>query len=157
MAQYKAELPNDLIQTFDALSSNTQEILEHMTEAGAKVVLQNIRSSVPSSWLSSEIMRCLKITKPYKTPSDGGINTKVAFYGYFYNKNKVRTPAPLVANVTEYGRSNSPYPKHPFMRKAFNKGQILKAMTLEQQRQMERYVKMMGFSAKDAMQLVIRE
>jgi hypothetical protein len=103
-------------------------MLEEMTEAGAKVVLSNIKSSVPHSWYSSNIMKCLKITKPYKTPSDDGVNTKVAFYGYFINRNKERIPAPLVANVTEYGRSNSPYPKKPFMRRSFKKAQIEKAM-----------------------------
>ena len=128
MAKFKAELPNDIIKEFENLEKNTDKMLKEMTEAGAKVVLSNIKSKVPHSWYSSNIMKCLKITKPYKTPSDDGINTKVAFYGYFINRNNERIPAPLVANVTEYGRSNSPYPKKPFMRRSFNKGQIEKAM-----------------------------
>ena len=73
-------------------------------------------------------MSCLQITKTYKTPSDDGINTKVAFYGYFKNEDGKIVPAPLVANVTEYGISNSPYPKKPFLRKSFRKAQIEKAM-----------------------------
>lgn len=128
MAKFKAELPNDIIKEFESLEKNTDKMLKEMTEAGAKVVLSNIKSKVPHSWYSSNIMKCLKITKPYKTPSDDGINTKVAFYGYFINRNNERIPAPLVANVTEYGRSNSPYSKKPFMRRSFNKGQIEKAM-----------------------------
>ena len=128
MARFKAELPNDLIKQFESLEKNTDKMLEEMTEAGAKVVLSNIKSSVPSSWYSSGIMKCLKVTRPYKTPSDDGVNTKIAFYGYFINRNKERIPAPLVANVTEYGRSNSPYPKKPFMRRAFNRSKIEKAM-----------------------------
>ena len=128
MARFKAELPNDLIKQFESLDKNTQKMLEEMTEAGAKVVLSNIKSSVPSSWYASGIMKCLKVTRPYKTPSDDGVNTKVAFYGYFINRNKERIPAPLVANVTEYGRSNSPYPKKPFLRRSFKKAQIEKAM-----------------------------
>ena len=103
-------------------------MLEQMTEAGAQVVLSNIKSSVPSSWHSSNIMKCLKVTKSYKTPSDDGINTKVAFYGYFIDKSSRKKAAPLVANVTEYGRSNSPYPKKPFLRKSFKKAEITKAM-----------------------------
>jgi hypothetical protein len=79
-------------------------------------------------------MRCLKITKVYKTPSDDGVNTKVAFYGYFINENKKKVPAPLVANVTEYGRSNSPYPKKPFLRRAFKKAEIEKAMLAVQEK-----------------------
>lgn len=128
MAKFKQELPNDLIKQFAALEKNTDKMLEEMTEAGAKVVYQNVKASVPASWHASNIMRCIKITKPYKTPSDDGINTKVAIYGYFINRNKERIPAPLVANVTEYGRSNSPYPKRPFLRKSFKKAQIEKAM-----------------------------
>lgn len=128
MARFNAELPNDLIKTFDKLDKDTTKMLEEMTEAGARVVYENIKASVPHTWYSSNIMKCLKVTKPYKTPSDDGVNTKVAFYGYFINKNGKKTPAPLVANVTEYGRSNTPYPKKPFLRRSFKKAQIEKAM-----------------------------
>lgn len=128
MARFNIELPNDIIKQFDSLDKNTTKMLEEMTEAGAKVVHENIKASVPQSWYASNIMKCLKMTRPYKTPSDDGVNVKVAFYGYFINENGRKTPAPLVANVTEYGRSNSPYPKKPFMRRAFNKSKIEKAM-----------------------------
>ena len=128
MARFKANLPNDLMKEFAKVEKNTDKMLEEMTEAGAKVVLSNIKSSIPASWYSSNIIHCLKVTKPYKTPSDDGVNTKIAFYGYFINRNKERIPAPLVANVTEYGRSNSPYPKKPFLRMSFKKAQIEKAM-----------------------------
>lgn len=128
MARFNIELPNDIIKQFDSLDKNTTKMLEEMTEAGAKVVHENIKASVPQSWYASNIMKCLKMTRPYKTPSDDGVNVKVAFYGYFINENKEKIPAPLVANVTEYGRSNSPYPKKPFMRRAFNKSKIEKAM-----------------------------
>ena len=128
MAKFKAELPNDIIKQFEQLDKDTEKMLAEMTEAGAKVVLENIKASVPPSWCASNIMKCLKVTKTYKTPSDDGVNTKVAFYGYFINRNNERIPAPLVANVTEYGRSNSPYPKKPFMRRSFKKAQIEKAM-----------------------------
>ena len=128
MAKYKAELPNDIIKQFSKLEKNTDKMLSEMTEAGARLVYNNIKTSVPSSWYSSGIMKCLKVSKTYKTPSDDGVNTKVAFYGYYINRNGERIPAPLVANVTEYGRSNSPYPKKPFMRKSFNRAKINKAM-----------------------------
>ena len=128
MARFKVELPNDLIRQFERLDKSTDKMLAEMTEAGAKVVYENIKSNVPKSWRSSNIMKCLKLTKPYRTPSDDGVNTKIAFYGYFINKNGVRTPAPLVANVTEYGRSSSKYPKYPFLRKSFKKSEITKAM-----------------------------
>ena len=137
MARFKTELPNDIIKQVAGLEKNTDKMLSEMTEAGAKVVYDTIKTSVPSSWYSSNIMKCLKITKTYKTPSDDGVNTKVAFYGYFINRNGERIPAPLVANVTEYGRHNSPYPKKPFMRRAFNKGKINKAMQAVQ----DKYIK----------------
>ena len=128
MASFKAELPNDIIKQFESIEKNTDKMLEEMTEAGARLVLENIKAGVPHSWYSSNIMKCLKITKTYKTPSDDGVNTKVAFYGYFINENGEKIPAPLVANVTEYGRSNSPYPKKPFLRRSFKKAEIEKVM-----------------------------
>ena len=128
MARFNAELPNDIIKQIEELEGSTEKMLSEMTEAGAKIVFDNIKAGVPAAWLDSNIMSCLKITKTYKTPSDDGINTKVAFYGYFKNEEGKIVPAPLVANVTEYGRSNSPYPKKPFLRKSFRKSQIEKAM-----------------------------
>ena len=128
MARFDLELSNDIMKQFSDLDKNLDKMLGEMTEAGARVVLENIKTNVPHSWFSSNIMKCLKVTKTYKTPSDDGVNTKVAFYGYFINRNGEKIPAPLVANVTEYGRSNSPYPKKPFMRKSFKKSEIEKAM-----------------------------
>jgi len=128
MAKFKQELPNDILKQVATLEGNVDKMLEDMTRAGADIVYQNVVSGVPASWRSSDIMHCLKITKTYKTPSDDGVATKVAIYGYFTNSEGRKTPAPLVANVTEYGRSNAHYPKHPFMRKAFKKKQIESAM-----------------------------
>lgn len=137
MARFNAELPNDIIKEFNKLEKDTTKMLGEMTRAGAEVVMQNIKSSVPASWYSSNIMKCLKITDTYETPSDDGVNTKIAFYGYFINRNGERIPAPLVANVTEYGRSNSRYPKKPFLRRSFKKSQIEKAMQAVQ----DKYIK----------------
>ena len=128
MARMEVELPTELMKMFEELGDDTQKMLDEMTQEGAKTVLANVKANVPASFHSSGIMRCLKITRPYYTPSDGGRNTKVAFYGYFENEDGKRTPAPLVCNLFEYGRSNSPYPRHPFMRRSFKKGQIEAAM-----------------------------
>lgn len=137
MARMEVELPTELMKTFEELGENTQKMLEEMTQEGAKTVLANVNANVPASFHGSGIMQCLKMTRPYCTPSDGGRNTKVAFYGYFENEDGKRTPAPLVCNLFEYGRSNSPYPRHPFMRKSFKKGQIEAAMMKVQ----DRYIK----------------
>lgn len=126
MARYEMELPTELLSVFTTLEQNEKKMLKEMTKAGANVVLKNIKSNVPSSFHGSNIMKCLKVTKTYETPSDGGINTKVAFYGYFVNKQGKTVPAPLVCNVFEFGRSNRQ--KRPFLRKSFNNAEIEKAM-----------------------------
>jgi hypothetical protein len=126
MADFVFELPKDILKDIERLNKNADKIFGGMTKAGADVVLENVKANVPASWRSSEIMRCIKTTKTYRTPSDDGIATKVIISGYFKNKNGVKTPAPLVANVFEYGSSK--FTKKPFLRKSFQKSQIEKAM-----------------------------
>lgn len=128
MAKFELELPTDVIKDIQRIYDDADEIFGEMTRAGADVVNQNIESNLPQSIRESEMMKCLRITKTYKTPSDDGINTKVGFYGYFKNKDGKIVPAPLVANVFEYGRSSSPFPKHPFLRKSFKRKEIEDAM-----------------------------
>lgn len=126
MAKFELELPNDILKDFEKIYGNTDKIFGAMTKAGAEEVEKNVKANVPESFKKSKIMKCLKVTKTYKTKTDDGINNKVAFYGYFINHNGVKTPAPLVANVFEYGSSK--VTKKPFMRKSFKKKQIEKAM-----------------------------
>lgn len=133
MAKFKAELPTEVIKSIESISNNTRKIFGEMTTAGAETVYKNIVNFAPAGMKQSpELMSCLRITKVYETPSDGGINTKVLFSGYFTNRNGVKTPAPLVANVFEYGRSaeskHGEIVKQPFLRRSFNKSQIEKAM-----------------------------
>lgn len=132
MAQFKMELPTELIDIFSTLEKTEKKMLQDMTKAGAKVVLANIEANVPKAFHRSNIMKCLKVTKSYETPSDGGINTKVAFYGYFINNQGRKVPAPLVCNVFEYGRRN--FPKKPFLRRAFNETEIKRAMLKAQKK-----------------------
>ena len=135
MAKFKMELPTEILKDIEYINGNSNKIFGEMTQAGAKVTMTNIKSNIPKSFVDSDIMDCLKITKVYKTPTDNGINTKVGFFGYFTNKNGVKTPAPLVANVFEYGSSK--FTKQPFFRRSFKKAQIEKAM-LEAQRKFSR-------------------
>jgi hypothetical protein len=134
MAKFKMELPTDIMKDFQTIYENSDEIFGEMTRVGAEVVEKNIIANVPQSIRNSEMMKCLKVTKTYKTPSDDGINTKVGFYGYFKNENGETVPAPLVANVFEHGRSNLPFPKHPFLRKSFKKSDIEDAMLKAQKK-----------------------
>ncbi len=129
MAKVKVELPNEIMQQLEKLNQDTPEMMKSMVEAGAETVLSRIKANAPQGMKSSpQLMACLGTTRPYEAPSDDSINVKVGFAGYFTNEDGVRTPAPLVANIFEYGRSNSPFPKQPFMRKSFNKRAITKAM-----------------------------
>ena len=128
MAKFELELPDSIIDDLDNIYLNCDVIFGKMTRAGAEVVMKNIKKNVPKSFYDSNIMHCLYMTKPYKTPSDDGINTQVGFYGYFINKKGKKVPAPLVANVFEYGRSDATFTKHPFFRKSFRKDEVEKAM-----------------------------
>nr|DAX39472.1 MAG TPA: hypothetical protein [Caudoviricetes sp.] len=121
------ELPDDLIKTFSSIEKNTDKMLGEMTKAGAEVVVDIVKANLPEG-LKDLPSSNITLTKTYKTPSDDGINTKVVISGYFTNKNGKRTPAPLVANMFEYGSSKREYPKQPFFRKSFRKAQIEKAM-----------------------------
>lgn len=134
MAKARFEIPKELLNQVKKLEHDTPEMMKAMVEAGAETVLERMKSNAPAGMKSSPIMNCLSSTRPYEAPSDDSINVKVGFAGYFTNEDGVRTPAPLVANIFEYGRSNSPFPKQPFMRKSFNKGAITKAMEAVQKK-----------------------
>lgn len=135
MARFDMVLPKEIMKDIEYINNNSDRIFGEMTKAGAEVTLKNVKSNIPPNFYDSDIMNCLKITKIYKTPTDNGINTKVGFYGYFTNENGVKTPAPLVVNVFEYGSSK--FTKRPFFRKSFKKADIEKAM-LEAQKQYSR-------------------
>lgn len=140
MARVKVELPTEVLKEIEFISQNTKNIFGKMTKAGAEVAYKNIVNNVPAGMKqSAELMNCLRITKVYETPSDAGINTKVLFSGYFTNENGVKTPAPLVANIFEYGRSEESKHggiiKQPFLRKSFNRNQITQAMLEAQKKE----------------------
>lgn len=131
MARFELQLPKEILKDIQYVEKNTDKIFGEMTKAGAETVYENVKTNIPQGFADSDIMNCLEITKVYKTPSDDGINTKVGFFGYFTNENGVKTPAPLVANVFEYGSSK--FTKRPFFRKSFKKAQIQKAMLQAQE------------------------
>lgn len=147
MAKFKLELPTEVLKEIQSVHDNTGEIFGRMTEAGAKVVAENMKTNAP------EILRSyVKITKTYRTPTDDGINTKAYVKGYipFSNPNRKGftrkggsgktytstegVPAEFLSILYEYGRSTAPFPKHPFLRKSFKKKEIEQAM-LEAQKE----------------------
>ena len=137
MARFEEILPTDLIKQFETLELNTEKMVGEMVQAGAEVARQNIEAKMPRAFREALGSDNIIVSRVYKTPSDDGINCQAMIVGYFTNKNGEKIPAPLVANVFEYGRSNSPFPKQPFFRQSFNKGQIEKAMLRVQ----EKYIK----------------
>lgn len=142
MAKFKMELPSEIMKDFQKIYDNADEIFGEMTRAGAEVVMNNVKASAPLTSMSGYV----KLSKTYKTPGDDGINTKVYFSGYLPFKGNRKTfkrrgrsggsvytttkgiPADFLAQIYEYGRSTSPFPKKPFFRKSFKKAQIEKAM-----------------------------
>lgn len=154
MASFINVLPDDVMRDIQKIYKNSDEIFGSMTQAGARVVEKNIRSNAPKGVRNEQkLMNRLRVSRVYKTPSDGGINTKTAFFygngsesGYFNNRNGKKVPIQLVLNAFEYGtkerytkegayRGQIITPtKHPFMRKSFNKKQIESAMLKEQEK-----------------------
>ena len=129
MAKFKLELPTELIQSFKYLDENTEKMIGEMCQAGAEVVKENTWMNMSKGLRDAiSVGDNLITSRIYKTPSDGGINVQCMIVGYFKNENGKETPAPLVANMFEYGSSQRKYPKHPFFRKSFRKAQIEKAM-----------------------------
>lgn len=135
MAKFGAELPLELIEQFKELADGgAEKMLGEMVDAGAEIAMNNIKSNMRKSFDSTErLEKCLVKTKVYKTKSDDGINSKVAFYGYFINEQGKKVPAPLVAMAREYGTSRGEA-KKPFIRKAFKKAEITSAMLKVQER-----------------------
>lgn len=131
MARFQMVLPDDIIRELKTIDNKSDKIFGQMTKAGAEVTLKNVKANIPPNFYDSDIMNCLTITKIYKTPTDGGINTKVGFFGYFTNENGEKTPAELVCNVFEYGSSK--FTKRPFFRKSFKKSDIERAMLYAQE------------------------
>nr|DAE53604.1 MAG TPA: hypothetical protein [Caudoviricetes sp.] len=132
MAKIIGDIDDSVLKDISYIDKQFDHIFGGMTKAGAEVVYKNVISALPEPLRSSGFSSHVKLSKVYKTPSDDGINTKVMITGYFINKDGRKTPAPLVANMFEYGSDKRNYPKQPFFRKSFKKSQIKKAMEAAQ-------------------------
>jgi hypothetical protein len=137
MAKFTEILPTDLIKQFETLELNTEKMIGEMVSEGAKIARENIEAKMPRELYEALGSDNIIVSRVYKTPSDDGINCQAMIVGYFTNRNGERIPAPLVANMFEYGSSNRKYPKKPFFRQSFNKAQIEKVMLRVQ----EKYIK----------------
>lgn len=137
MARYEASYPDELIKMFSKLEVDTEKMLGEMVTAGAGEAMKAVNAKMPQQLKNMLKGDNVRLTKVYKTRSDGGINCQVIIGGYFINRYGKVTPAPLVANLFEYGRSTPGYPKKPYFRSSFNKGRIEKAMKKVQ----DKYIK----------------
>ncbi len=141
MAKFQAELPNELIRQFEGLEKECSSIFGEMVSAGADVVHRKTLSNMKSVFKNTApLEKGLKVTKVYKTPSDGGVNVHIGFYGYDTSKKTKQfpngVPIPLMAMAREYGTSSGER-KKPFFRKAFQKAEIERAM----QKVQDKYIK----------------
>lgn len=126
MANFDAAIPYAIMKEFDDLYRESPEMYSEVLKAGGQTAYDLVVGNAPPSLRSSNIMHNLKMTKVYRTPSDEAINIKVGFYGYFVNHLGKSTPAPLVANLFEYGSSN--IQKQPFFRKSMRSRLIISQM-----------------------------
>ena len=137
MAKFNAELPNDLIKVFDELETDAPIMMGEMCKAGARAVYNKVVSGLGKAFKRTDsLLKGLKITKVYETPSDDSINVHVGFYGYDGEPTKKYpkgTPIPLKAMAREYGTSSGEK-KVPFLRKSFAKKDIEQAMMEVQNR-----------------------
>lgn len=162
MAKFIVEPPDDVIKDLDFLAKHGVEIFGGMTQAGAKVARKHIETGARKAFdneLANKMNPKLKTTRVYFT-KDGGINTKVAYYGYIPLKDKDRVvkirkykyvgrfPVPFLVTLREYGGSgkglgNMPEQlqrywkgsKYAFVRPAFEKkSEIEQAMKKAQKK-----------------------
>ena len=141
MAKFNSELPSDLLKEFENLETNAEMMMGEMCQAGAEVVHGKVVANLGKSFQSTKsLLKGLKITKVYKTPTDDGINVHIGFYGYDTDKvtkaHPKGVPIPLIAMAREYGTSRGEK-KKPFLRKSFKKSEIEQAMLKVQ----EKYIK----------------
>ena len=138
MAKFEVEIPNSTIERLDKFS--VKDMVDEMLSGAAKAVLENVRSNMRKSFKTTRSLeKNLKITNVYKTPSDGGRNIAIGFYGYAPDNTSEKYPAgkpvPLIAMAREYGTSSGEQ-KKPFLRKSFKKPEIEAVM----QRIHDRYI-----------------
>lgn len=128
MARFSADIDNGIIKAMEGMTLNSDKVLGEMVEAGADVVLRNVRSNMRGSFKTTRSLEAgLGKTRVYKTPSDDGIAVKVGFRGYSATHKTKKfnsgVPVPLIATAREKGTSRGESRK-PFFRKSFNKSAI---------------------------------
>lgn len=139
MAGYNVELPTDVLKQLTDMDNGTDKMMGEMVQAGSNIVIAGVRAALSGSFATTKsLLQGLKLTRVYRTPSDDGINVKVAFYGYSrFHKNRTYpqgVPIDLIAKAREFGSSRGEAPR-PFFRKQFKRtAEITSAMQAVQDR-----------------------
>jgi hypothetical protein len=133
MARFSGDLDNGIISQMEKIEGGSKAVMRRMVEAGADVVLRNMRSNMRSSFKTTRSLEeGLGKTKVYDTPSDDGVSVKVGFSGYSGSRRTGKfkptgVPVPLIASARDRG-SRRGEARKPFFKKSFNKAQIEAAM-----------------------------
>lgn len=142
MARFRMEIPAEQIREMELLTNNCDSMIEEMCFAGAEVAKEKIYRGMPAELKKYANSSTLHVTKSYIMKSDGARAVYIWFGGYKKDKNGKDnskdadrgTALELIANMFEYGSKKRKYPKQPFLRKAFHKREIERAMEKAQKK-----------------------
>lgn len=88
MAKFDFVYPKEILDDLKHVYVNSDYIFGEMTRAGAELAYSNVLENMKDAFEHPEkLSPYLRITRVYHTYTDGGINCKVAFYGYYPTKN----------------------------------------------------------------------
>ena len=120
MARVEYTLPDDFLDRISRLAERTDEIIPRVLEAGAEVVLEQVRSNLVAvvgvgtkypSRSTGELVAALGIS-PAKLDRNGNFNVKVGFD----EPRQSGISNAMVGGILEYGKHGQP--PRPFMRPA---------------------------------------
>lgn len=142
MARFKMEIPAEQIREMELLTNNCETMISEMCMAGAEIVKSKIYQGMPAELKKYANAQTLNVTKSYVMQSTGARAVYIWLGGYKKDKNGKDnskaddrgTALELIANMFEYGSKKRKYPKQPFLRKAFHKRDIERAMLKAQKR-----------------------
>jgi len=133
MAKATLKFPDEFLQQISKLGDKTDEIVEHVLEAGADVVVAKVRSNLTfvigrdtqeESRSTGQLVSALGVS-PVKLDRNGNHDIKI---GFAENRNDGGNNA-KIANVLEHGTSTQP--ARPFLQpaKTATRKQAIEVMT----------------------------
>ena len=118
MAKFTANIDDSVLKDIQYIDKDFERIFGGMTQEAAKVVMNNVKNSMPSALKKSLSSENVKISKIYKTPTDDGINTKVMITGYFINEDGRKTI------LSAWQKRKQETIRHPFLEETVPVGLI---------------------------------